>query len=44
MRSGERDLQLDVSLPADARAPLPAVVFLNGIGVGRWRRGAFALR
>jgi tetratricopeptide (TPR) repeat protein len=32
MRSGERDLQLDVSLPADARAPLPAVVFLNGIG------------
>src|SRR5262245_16207612 len=31
-RSGERDLQLDICTPPGAKAPLPAVVFLNAIG------------
>src|SRR5262245_873658 len=32
LRSGERDLQLDICTPPGAKAPLPAVVFLNAIG------------
>ena len=32
MHSGARELQLDIALPPEAKAPLPAVVFLNGIG------------
>jgi len=32
LRSGARELQLDIALPPDAKGPLPAVVFLNGIG------------
>ena len=31
-RAGERDLQLDICTPPGAKAPLPAVVFLNAIG------------
>ncbi len=31
-RSGERELQLDIYLPPDAKAPVPVVVFANGIG------------
>src|SRR5262245_28023778 len=31
-RSGERDLQLDICTPPGAKSPLPAVVFLNGVG------------